>query len=45
MNGLELPRENWAGGAKILDLFGGTQQIRLLIIARQRLGKLAAELR
>ena len=30
--------EKWARDAKILDLFEGTQQIQLLIIARQLLG-------
>jgi acyl-CoA dehydrogenase len=37
--------EKWARDAKILDLFEGTQQIQLLIIARQLLGKTSAELR
>ncbi len=37
--------EKWARDAKILDLFEGTQQIQLLIIARQLLGKSSAELR
>ena len=31
--------EKWARDAKILDLFEGTQQIQLLIVARQLLGK------
>ena len=31
--------------SKILDIFEGTQQIQLLIIARQLLGKSSAELR
>ena len=31
--------EKWARDAKILDIFEGTQQIQLLIIARQLLGK------
>ncbi len=31
--------EKWARDAKILDLFEGTQQIQLLIIARQLLGQ------
>lgn len=33
-----------AAGAKILDLFAGTQQIQLPIIPRQRLGKVPSEL-
>jgi acyl-CoA dehydrogenase len=37
--------EKWARDAKILDLFEGTQQIQLLIVARQVLGKTSAELR
>ena len=37
--------EKWARDAKILDIFEGTQQIQLLIIARQLLGKTSAELR
>jgi acyl-CoA dehydrogenase len=37
--------EKWSRDAKILDLFEGTQQIQLLIIARQLLGKSSAELR
>jgi acyl-CoA dehydrogenase len=37
--------EKWARDAKILDLFEGTQQIQLLIIARQLLGKTSSELR
>ena len=37
--------EKWARDAKILDIFEGTQQIQLLIIARQVLGKTSAELR
>jgi acyl-CoA dehydrogenase len=36
--------EKWARDAKILDLFEGTQQIQLLIIARLLLGKTSAEL-
>ena len=43
--GEELLLEKWARDAKILDLFEGTQQIQLLIIARQLLGKSSAELR
>jgi acyl-CoA dehydrogenase len=37
--------EKWARDAKILDLFEGTQQIQLLIVARKLLGKTSAELR
>jgi acyl-CoA dehydrogenase len=37
--------EKWARDAKILDLFEGTQQIQLLIVARQLLRKTSAELR
>ncbi len=37
--------EKWARDAKILDIFEGTQQIQLLIIARQLLGKASSELR
>ena len=37
--------EKWARDAKILDLFEGTQQIQLLIIARQLLGRTSAELK
>ncbi|MCW3065100.1 MAG: acyl-CoA dehydrogenase domain protein [Solirubrobacterales bacterium] len=37
--------EKWARDAKILDLFEGTQQIQLLIVARQLLGKTSADLR
>ena len=37
--------EKWARDAKILDLFEGTQQIQLLIVARQLLGKNSSELR
>jgi acyl-CoA dehydrogenase len=37
--------EKWARDAKILDLFEGTQQIQLLIIARQLLGKSSTELK
>ena len=37
--------EKWARDAKILDIFEGTQQIQLLIIARQLLGKTSADLR
>jgi acyl-CoA dehydrogenase len=41
----ELLLEKWARDAKILDIFEGTQQIQLLIIARQLLRKTSAELR
>jgi acyl-CoA dehydrogenase len=37
--------EKWARDSKILDIFEGTQQIQMLIIARQILGKTSAELR
>ncbi len=37
--------EKWARDAKILDIFEGTQQIQLLIVARQLLGKNSSELR
>ncbi len=37
--------EKWARDAKILDIFEGTQQIQLLIVARQLLGKSSAQLR
>ena len=37
--------EKWARDAKILDIFEGTQQIQLLIVARQLLGKTSAELK
>jgi acyl-CoA dehydrogenase len=37
--------EKWARDAKILDLFEGTQQIQLLIVARQLLGKSSGELK
>src|SRR3954465_4774206 len=37
--------EKWARDAKILDIFEGTQQIQLLIIARQLLSKTSAELK
>ncbi len=37
--------EKWARDAKILDIFEGTQQIQLLIIARQLLGLTSAELK
>jgi acyl-CoA dehydrogenase len=37
--------EKWARDAKILDIFEGTQQIQLLICARQLLGKTSADLK
>jgi acyl-CoA dehydrogenase len=37
--------EKWARDAKILDIFEGTQQIQLLIVARQLLGKTSSELK
>jgi acyl-CoA dehydrogenase len=37
--------EKWARDAKILDIFEGTQQIQLLIVARKLLGKSSAELK
>jgi acyl-CoA dehydrogenase len=37
--------EKWARDAKILDLFEGTQQIQLLVVARLLLGKSSAELK
>jgi acyl-CoA dehydrogenase len=37
--------EKWARDVKILDIFEGTQQIQLLVVARQLLGKSSAELR
>jgi acyl-CoA dehydrogenase len=37
--------EKWARDAKILDIFEGTQQIQLLIIARQLLGRTSAQLK
>jgi acyl-CoA dehydrogenase len=37
--------EKWARDAKILDLFEGTQQIQLLIVARQLLGRGSSELK
>jgi acyl-CoA dehydrogenase len=37
--------EKWARDVKILDIFEGTQQIQLLIVARQLLGKSSAELK
>ncbi|MDX1587474.1 MAG: acyl-CoA dehydrogenase family protein [Oleiphilaceae bacterium] len=37
--------EKWARDSKILDIFEGTQQIQLLIIARRLLDKTSSELR
>jgi acyl-CoA dehydrogenase len=37
--------EKWARDVKILDIFEGTQQIQLLVVARLLLGKTSAELR
>jgi acyl-CoA dehydrogenase len=37
--------EKWARDVKILDIFEGTQQIQLLVCARQLLGKTSAELK
>ncbi|MEZ4265722.1 MAG: acyl-CoA dehydrogenase family protein [Myxococcota bacterium] len=37
--------EKWARDSKILDIFEGTQQIQLLIVARRLLGKRSSELR
>jgi acyl-CoA dehydrogenase len=37
--------EKWARDSKILDIFEGTQQIQLLIVARRLLSKSSAELR
>ncbi|MBW3659919.1 MAG: acyl-CoA dehydrogenase family protein, partial [Actinobacteria bacterium] len=37
--------EKWARDAKILDIFEGTQQIQLLVIARKLLGLSSSELK
>lgn len=37
--------EKWARDSKILDIFEGTQQIQLLIIARRLLNKTSAQLK
>jgi acyl-CoA dehydrogenase len=37
--------EKWARDPKILDIFEGTQQIQLLIVARRLLGKSSSELK
>jgi acyl-CoA dehydrogenase len=36
--------EKWARDAKILDIFEGTQQIQLLVVARRLLGLTSAQL-
>jgi acyl-CoA dehydrogenase len=43
--GEEMLLEKWARDAKILDIFEGTQQIQLLIVARLVLGLTSAQLR
>ena len=35
----------WARDSKILDIFEGTQQIQLLIVARRLLGKSSSQLK
>ena len=37
--------EKWARDSKILDIFEGTQQIQLLIVARNILGLKSSDLR
>jgi acyl-CoA dehydrogenase len=37
--------EKWSRDSKILDIFEGTQQIQLLIIARQLLGLSSSQLK
>ena len=37
--------EKWARDSKILDIFEGTQQIQMLIVARRLLDKTSADLR
>jgi acyl-CoA dehydrogenase len=37
--------EKWSRDSKILDIFEGTQQIQMLIVSRQLLGKTSGELR
>ncbi len=37
--------EKWARDSKILDIFEGTQQIQLLIVARRLLGLSSTELK
>ena len=37
--------EKWARDAKILDIFEGTQQIQLLVVARRLLGMSSSQLK
>lgn len=37
--------EKWARDAKILDIFEGTQQIQLLVVARRLLGLTSGQLK
>lgn len=37
--------EKWARDSKILDIFEGTQQIQLLVVARRLLGKSSRDLK
>ncbi len=37
--------EKWARDSKLLDIFEGTQQIQMLVVARRLLGKRSSELR
>jgi acyl-CoA dehydrogenase len=37
--------EKWSRDSKILDIFEGTQQIQLLVVARRLLGLTSAELK
>ena len=37
--------EKWARDAKILDIFEGTQQIQLLVVARRLLGLSSSQLK
>jgi acyl-CoA dehydrogenase len=37
--------EKWARDSKILDIFEGTQQIQMLVVARRLLGKRSSELK
>jgi acyl-CoA dehydrogenase len=37
--------EKWARDSKILDIFEGTQQIQLLVVARRLLGLSSSQLR
>jgi len=43
--GSRIPAAQRSDSVKILDIFEGTQQIQLLIVARQLLGKTSAELK